>query len=56
VGVEPEGFPAQWHAALEAMGHRLETAKRRWGNMQAVFKSKRNGIAVAASDPRGAGE
>jgi gamma-glutamyltranspeptidase/glutathione hydrolase len=56
VGVEPEGFPAQWRAALEAKGHRLETAKRRWGNMQAVFKSKRNGIAVAASDPRGADE
>jgi len=56
VEVEPEGFPAQWRAALEAKGHRLETARRRWGNMQAVFKAKTSGIAQAASDPRGAGE
>ncbi|MGH7551963.1 MAG: gamma-glutamyltransferase, partial [Longimicrobiales bacterium] len=54
VEVEPEGFPAQWRAALEAKGHRLETAWRRWGNMQVVFKSKPGGIAHAASDPRGA--
>jgi gamma-glutamyltranspeptidase/glutathione hydrolase len=51
--VEPEGFPAQWRAALEAKGHKLEAAKRGWGNMQAVFKSKRDGLAAAASDPRG---
>jgi gamma-glutamyltranspeptidase/glutathione hydrolase len=56
VEVEPEGFPAQWRAALGAKGHELATAKRRWGNMQAVFKSKRDGLAVAASDPRGANE
>jgi len=56
VGLEPEGFPAQWRAALVAKGHRLETAKRRWGNMQAVFKSRRDGLAIAASDPRGADE
>jgi len=54
VEVEPEGFPAQWRAALEAKGHRLETARRKWGNMQAVFKSKQGGVAQAASDPRGA--
>jgi gamma-glutamyltranspeptidase/glutathione hydrolase len=54
VEVEPDGFPAQWRAALEAKGHRVETGKRRWGNMQAVFKSKRSGVAQAASDPRGA--
>jgi gamma-glutamyltranspeptidase/glutathione hydrolase len=56
VEIEPEGFPAQWRAALEAKGHKLGTAKRRWGNMQAVFTSKRDGLAVAASDPRGADE
>jgi len=54
VEVEPEGFPAPWRAALEAKGHRVETGKRRWGNMQAVFKSKRTGVAQAASDPRSA--
>lgn len=54
VEVEPGGFPAQWRAALEAKGHRLEPARRKWGNMQAVFKSKQTGAARAASDPRGA--
>jgi len=53
VEVEPEAFPAQWRAALEAKGHRVETGRRRWGNMQAVFKSKQSGVAQAASDPRG---
>ena len=54
VELEPEGFPAQWRAALEAKGHRLELARRKWGNMQAVFKSKHTGVAEAAGDPRGA--
>ena len=54
VEAEPGGFPHEWRAALEAKGHRLEVARRRWGNLQAVFKSKRDGRAVAASDPRGA--
>lgn len=53
VEIEPEGFAAQWRATLEAKGHRLQTARRRWGNMQAVFKSKQGGTAHAASDPRG---
>lgn len=54
VEVEPEGFAPEWRAALGAKGHRLEPARRKWGNMQAVFKSKRTGVAQAASDPRGA--
>jgi gamma-glutamyltranspeptidase / glutathione hydrolase len=54
IEVEPEGFPAQWRAALEAKGHRIEISRRQWGNMQAVFKAKSGGIAQAASDPRGA--
>jgi len=54
VEIEPDGFPAEWRAALEAKGHRVETGRRRWGNMQAVFKSKQTGLAQAASDPRGA--
>jgi gamma-glutamyltranspeptidase/glutathione hydrolase len=54
VEVEPEGFPAPWRAALEAKGHRFEPARRRWGNMQAVFKSKQSGVAQAVSDPRSA--
>jgi gamma-glutamyltranspeptidase/glutathione hydrolase len=54
VELEPDGFSAQWRAALEAKGHRLEQGRRRWGNLQAVFKSKPDGAARAASDPRGA--
>ena len=54
VEVEPGAFSAQWRAALEAKGHRLQPARRRWGNMQAVFRSTRDGRAIAASDPRGA--
>lgn len=53
VEIEPEAFPPEWRAALETRGHRLQTGKRRWGNMQAVFKSKRTGAARSASDPRG---
>ena len=54
IEVEPDGFPAQWRAALAAKGHRVEISRRQWGNMQAVFKAKAGGIAQAASDPRGA--
>jgi gamma-glutamyltranspeptidase / glutathione hydrolase len=54
VEVEPQGFSAPWRAALEGKGHRVEVSRRPWGNMQAVFKSKRTGSALAASDPRGA--
>jgi gamma-glutamyltranspeptidase / glutathione hydrolase len=54
VEVEPQGFSAPWRAAMEGKGHRLEVSRRQWGNMQAVFKSKRSGGALAASDPRGA--
>jgi len=53
VEVEPDGFSDEWRAALAAKGHKLRVATRKWGNMQAVFKSRRTGIATAASDPRG---
>jgi gamma-glutamyltranspeptidase/glutathione hydrolase len=53
VEVEPEGYSAAWRAALEARGHSLEVNKRRWGNMQAVFKSRETGLAHSAGDPRG---
>jgi gamma-glutamyltranspeptidase/glutathione hydrolase len=52
--VEPEGFPAQWRAELQSKGHRLETSRRQWGNMQAAFKMKASGLTQSASDPRGA--
>jgi gamma-glutamyltranspeptidase/glutathione hydrolase len=54
IEIEPAGFPLEWRAALEARGHRVEFARRRWGNMQAVFQSRQTGQSQAASDPRGA--
>lgn len=54
VEIEPEGFPAAVRESLAAKGHVVHTAKRRWGNMQAVYKSKHTGRAEAAGDPRGA--
>jgi gamma-glutamyltranspeptidase/glutathione hydrolase len=54
VEIEPEGFPPGLAAALAGKGHAIHAAPRRWGNMQAVFRSKRTGLAQAASDPRGA--
>lgn len=53
IEIEPDGFPAEWRAALEAKGHRIEVARRRWGNLQLAFRSKA-GAAQTASDPRGA--
>lgn len=53
VEVEPGAFDADWRAALEARGHRVQPGKRRWGNMQVVFQSSADGTARAASDPRG---
>lgn len=55
VEIEPEGFAPDWRAALESKGHRVEVGRRKWGNLQAVFKSRQTGVAEAASDPRGAG-
>ncbi|MGQ0525690.1 MAG: gamma-glutamyltransferase [Betaproteobacteria bacterium] len=54
IEIEPQGFAAPWRDALAAKGHALQVAKRRWGNMQLVFKA-RDGVAQAASDPRGQG-
>jgi len=54
VEIEPEGFNQEWRAALAAKGHEIHVVNRKWGNMQAVFRSKQTGEAQAASDPRGA--
>jgi gamma-glutamyltranspeptidase/glutathione hydrolase len=53
VEIEPDSFSSAWRASLEAKGHHLKTGTRKWGNMQAVFKSNTDGTAQAASDPRG---
>lgn len=54
VEIEPDSFDPDWRAHLEAKGHRLRAAKRKWGNMQAVFKSSADRTVRAANDPRGA--
>ena len=53
VEIEPGGFGESWVEALQAKGHRVETGRRKWGNMQAVFVDKRSGARSAAGDPRG---
>ncbi len=53
VEIELDSFGPEWQSGLEAKGHRLRTVKRKWGNMQAVFKSKANGTVSTANDPRG---
>jgi gamma-glutamyltranspeptidase/glutathione hydrolase len=55
VEIEPAGFSPEWRSAMAAKGHTLRPVNRAWGNMQAVFKAKRDGAAQAASDPRGEG-
>lgn len=42
--------------ALEAMGHTLEPAGRRYGNMEVITWDYASGKVQAASDPRGDGE
>jgi gamma-glutamyltranspeptidase/glutathione hydrolase len=55
VEIEPRGWTSEWGEALSSMGHKLFVVKRRWGNMQLVFKARDTGVAQAASDPRGEG-
>lgn len=53
IEMEPQAFGADWRAALEGQGHRIETINRKWGNMQLVFQARDRSAARAASDPRG---
>ncbi len=53
IQVEPDGFSADWIAALKAKGHVVDTGRRRWGNMQVVFLDKKTGRITTANDPRG---
>ncbi len=53
VEIEPAGFSAEWQAAMTARKHVIRVGARQWGNMQLVFRAKRDGAMQAASDPRG---
>jgi gamma-glutamyltranspeptidase/glutathione hydrolase len=50
--VEPFGLDAATARALEALGHRIETARAPFGNPQAVRVDPATGLAEAASEPR----
>ncbi|MCW9088712.1 MAG: gamma-glutamyltransferase [Gammaproteobacteria bacterium] len=49
---EADAFDEDEAFKLEALGHRLERAEGRWGNMQAVHWHKKENRVEAASDPR----
>lgn len=54
VSAEKGAFTPEQVKALEAMGHKVHVADRRWGFMNAVSWDKRSGAMHAGSDPRGA--
>jgi gamma-glutamyltranspeptidase/glutathione hydrolase len=56
VEFESDALTAEERAALEKRGHKLEEARRRWGNMEVVTWDYATGKVDAASDPRGDGE
>jgi len=53
IEIEPGAFDERWQAQLRERGHKVVSAGRRWGNMQLVYRSARDGVRRAASDPRG---
>ena len=53
IEIEPKGFSVAWRSALEAKGHQIRVVNRKWGNLQAVFQPRGDGVAQAANDPRG---
>ncbi|HEX5636071.1 MAG TPA: gamma-glutamyltransferase, partial [Gammaproteobacteria bacterium] len=53
---EPGALDKIMIEGLTEKGHVLEAAKDTWGNMQLVIINKKNGMAAAASDRRGAGK
>ena len=53
IEIEPGVFTESWVDALKAKGHAVEASRRRWGNMQAVFRDRKTGRIDSASDPRG---
>ncbi len=55
IEMEPEGFEPELLAQLSSIGHKVDIAKRRWGNMQAVFFDKKTGKTQVGNDPRGIG-
>lgn len=55
IQIEDNAFDTEQQAALEALGHKVESAGRDYGDMQAVHWNKGDNRLGAASDPRGVG-
>lgn len=55
VSHEPDALTADEIAGLQALGHTLQPAGRRYGNMQLVLWNRTANTVQAASDPRGGG-
>jgi gamma-glutamyltranspeptidase/glutathione hydrolase len=52
---EPDTFSPAEISALEALGHKLKSTGRQYGNQQVLLWDKLGGKVEAASDPRGIG-
>jgi gamma-glutamyltranspeptidase/glutathione hydrolase len=52
---EPGAFSTAQMRELEALGHRLKSTERAYGNQQVLLWHKQTGQIEAASDPRGIG-
>ena len=55
IEVEPDEFQTEILTQLTSIGHKVDVAKRRWGNMQAVFFDKKTQQTQVGNDPRGIG-
>jgi len=55
IEVEPDEFQTELLTQLTSIGHKVDVAKRRWGNMQAVFFDKKTQQTQVGNDPRGIG-
>jgi len=56
ISYEEDAFSEAQIKALEALGHTLKPAGRRYGNMEVITWDYASGEVQAASDPRGDGE
>ncbi len=56
VTFESDALSQAQQEALQARGHKLRAARRRYGNMQVVTWDFDSGATDAASDPRASGE
>ncbi len=52
ISAEKDAFTPDEIKGLEAMGHKVNVAERRWGFMNAVSWDKKSGKLHAGTDPR----